>query len=176
MRQATLSSKSPVAVEHRRKNMELRRPTVGEAKERLSYLQDLHTICAGVLRRSSDAIFGPAPSSMIQTCTTTQGSCNRLAQDGSFAATVFALLDHDLVVLERELFCQLRIHQLLLRQRVHGGKHSFGTCRAVDHEHAHAAFRRHLMRHAGWNVNARSFLRVKQFIADLEIRAAVENV
>ena len=32
------------------------------------------------------------------------------------------------------------------------------------------------MRYAGWNVNARSFLRMKQFIADLEIRAAVENV
>ena len=32
------------------------------------------------------------------------------------------------------------------------------------------------MRHAGWNMDARTFPRVKQFIANLEIRAAFENV
>ena len=38
-----------------------------------------------------------------------------LAQDRTFAAAILALLDHDRVVLERELLGELRIHQLLLR-------------------------------------------------------------
>src|SRR6185437_15978982 len=32
------------------------------------------------------------------------------------------------------------------------------------------------MRHAGWNVDARSFGAVKDFVANLELRAAIENV
>ena len=59
---------------------------------------------------------------------------------------------------------------------MHSGEHAFGACRTVNHQHAHAVFRRHLMRHAGRNMDARTFPRVEQFIANLEIRAAFENV
>src|SRR5689334_13662733 len=55
------------------------------------------------------------------------------AQDGPLAPASRSLLDHDRVMLKRDPFCQLSVHDLLLRKFVHGRKHTVGPRRAVDH-------------------------------------------
>ena len=74
--------------------------------------------------------------------------------------------------LSASCFGEFGIHQLILRERMHVREHSLSTGRTINHQHAHAFFRRHLMRNAGRDVHARAFPGVEQLIADLKVRAA----